>query len=70
MKSGEMQGGHGRRSGIGGRYGALPAFLAAVTLPTKVIKSFRFRRPARWCSDDPLLERLPEDLEDMAFKLR
>jgi hypothetical protein len=65
-----MQGGHARHSDISGCYGALLPFLTVVPLPSKIIKSFRLRTRGRLSLGDALLERLPQDLQDMAAARR
>jgi hypothetical protein len=64
-----MQGGHGRHSDISGCHGALLPFLTVVPLPSKIIKSFRLRTRGRLSLGDALLQRLPQDLEDLAAEL-
>jgi hypothetical protein len=65
-----MQGGHGRHSDISGCYGALLAFLTVVTLPSKIIKSFRFRTRGSLSLGDAILDRLMQHLEDVVRALR
>jgi hypothetical protein len=65
-----MQGGHGRHSDISGWYGVLLAVLTVVTLPSKIIKSCRFRTRGRLSLGDALLKRLARHLQDMAAARR
>jgi hypothetical protein len=65
-----MQGGYGRHGDISACYGVLLAFLTVVTLPRKIIKSFRFRTRGRLSLGDALHQRLAQDLEHMTAKLR
>jgi hypothetical protein len=64
-----MQGRYGRHGDISACYGVLLAFLTVVTLPRKIIKSFRFRTRGRLSLGDALHQRLPQDLQDMAAEL-
>jgi hypothetical protein len=61
-----MQDGYGRPGDISACYAVLLAFLTVLTLPSKIIKSFRFRTRGRLSLGDALHQRLAQDLEDMA----
>ena len=61
-----MQDGYGRPGDISACYAVLLAFLTVLTLPSKIIKSFRFRTRGRLSLGDALHQRLPQDLHHMA----
>jgi hypothetical protein len=52
-----------------GRYRPLPKPTAVMSRAAKPMKVFRFRTPAKLYSCETLLERLPQDLQDMAAEL-
>jgi hypothetical protein len=54
---------------MAGGYRTLPALLTAITRRANSAKVLRFRTPARLSAYDTLLERLPQDLQDMAAEL-
>ena len=52
-----------------GGYRALPESLTVISRAAKVAKALRFRTPAKLYVYDTLLQRLPQDLQDMAAEL-
>jgi hypothetical protein len=51
-------------------YRGLPASLTAIICKANSTKDLRFRTPARLYLHDTLLERWPQDLQDVAAELR
>ena len=64
-----MQDGYGRPVDMSACYAVLLAFLTVLTLPSKIIKSFRVRTRGRLSLGDALHQRLAQDLQDMAAAL-